>query len=582
MAQSPVVISALLFDGILPYEPDEAFALTNMRSSPFPLTQWRVGDGERTITLPPLLLPPGREVWCAREALAFRQVTGTLPACEYGADTDPTVPNAQGTPFRMANRGDRLFLYAPDGRIMDVVVYKDAYVLPPLWQGPPLTLTSGFAQEGQILHRKWGTAFPLPDTNTQRDWAQDPTDLRRGRRVRYPGWAWEQFRSPLVVREEATVVLGVTPDTGDQLLIQWLSEAQKRIDLAVYTFTSPTIAQVLAQRAAAGVEVRLLIEAAPVGGLPSESLPLLRALVQRGATVGLINGPTSSPVRRYRYMHAKYAVVDDRWLIISTENFGPESFPPSTWGPHRQGRRGFFLRTNAPAVVTRAREIFAYDIRPTFGDIWWLTDKDQSTTLPTFTPPPNGYPWTFTTPITITGQMTFTLFTAPEATLHSTTGLLGLIDRAQTGDRVEVFGLYENLWWEEKGNDPAESTNPRWQALFAAASRGAHVRVLLDDFFGDPDVPSPNRDVAAAVNRLAAQQGWPLVVRTGNPTGLGIHAKVWLLALGEERWVVLTSLNGSAVSHKVNRELALGIASLELYTAVRAVFLEDWRTAYRP
>ena len=585
IAQSPVVIAALLFDGLLPYEPDEAFALVNVRAAPLMLDGWSVSDGTRVLTLPPLNLPPGREVWCAREATAFVRVMGFLPACEYGRDTHPDVPNAQGRGIRFTNRGGTLILYTPEGRIADALVYKTGPVPSTAWRGAPLTPTPGFAQEGQILYRKWSetASLPLPDTNTPRDWAQDPTDLRRGRRVRYPGWGWETFRQPAVTREFTTAVLGVTPDTGTSLLAQWLSEAQERIDIAVYTFTSREIADVLARRAAAGVRVRVLVDGNPVGGLPPETLPLLAELVRQGVAVGLLATDPTTGTRRYRYMHAKYAVVDGRWLIISTENFGPESFPPSSWGRNRGGRRGFLLRIDATPVVQRAEEMFAYDFNARFGDVQWLSPQ-RVARLPSrsvaLAPP--EYRWQFTTPITVTEWMTLTLFSAPESALRTTNGLLGLIDRAQSGDIIEVMGLYEDLWWGEEGDDPARSTNPRWQALFAAAARGATVRVLLDGYFQETTGSARNAQVAQQVNALAVARGWPLTVRTGNPTGLGVHAKVWLFALGRERWVVLTSLNGSEVSHKVNREIALGLASRTLYEAVREVFLRDWRVSQPP
>ncbi len=579
--RSPVVLAAVLYDGPQPYEPDEAFALVNVTASPFTVDRWTVSDGRAVTVLPRLVLPPGQEVWCAREAAAFVRLMGVPPACEYAADTDPNVPDAGGSPIRLANAGAALVLYREDGRPADAVVYKAGTPPPHLWRGPPVRPWPHFGEEGQILYRKRDerTGMPLPDTDTAHDWAQDPDDPRLGRRVRYPGWAWEAFRTPAVSAGPATLALAVTPDTGVRVLAAWLREARTSLDVAVYTLTSPELTAVLAERARAGVRVRVLLEGQPVGGRPPEEEALVTALQRAGVSVAYLATTAGTYVKRYRFMHAKYAVVDNRWLIVSTENFGPDAFP-ATEVPS-PGRRGIVVRTDAEAPVRRAAAVFAHDRNPAFSDVV-LPSTGASWSTPTPTPPPLPAPaWVFTQPVTVTAT-TVALLTAPENALRTEGGLLGLVDRTQPGDAIAVTGLYEPLWWGPTGDDPAASTNPRWQALFAAAARGVRVRVLLDGYFGSEQGQPANADTARAVNALAQDRGWPLEVRLGNPTGLGVHAKVWLVAVGRERWLLVGSLNGSETSHKVNREVALLAASEAAYRFLMGVFERDWQRSYRP
>ena len=45
------------------------------------------------------------------------------PDCEYGKDTEPSIPDAMGTAPRLANSGDELRLLDPAGVLTDAVVY---------------------------------------------------------------------------------------------------------------------------------------------------------------------------------------------------------------------------------------------------------------------------------------------------------------------------------------------------------------------------------------------------------------------------------------------------------------------------
>ena len=106
--------------------------------------------------------------------------------------------------------------------------------------------------------------------------------------------------------------------------------------------------------------------------------------------------------------------------------------------------------------------------------------------------------------------------------------------------------------------------------------RGASVRILLDRFFDDPRDPRSNTATCITLNAVAAAEGLDLVCRTGNPTGLGIHNKMALVRLNGADYVHVGSLNGTEVSHKLNRELALQFRSQDAYAYLAWVFGWDW------
>jgi hypothetical protein len=91
-ASTTVLITAIYYDTYLTDEPDEAFRLMNLGGSAVDLIDWTVTDIEGTITLSDTLAA-GASIWIAREADDFTLEFGFPPDYEYGAETDPTVPN---------------------------------------------------------------------------------------------------------------------------------------------------------------------------------------------------------------------------------------------------------------------------------------------------------------------------------------------------------------------------------------------------------------------------------------------------------------------------------------------------------
>ncbi|MBI1293693.1 hypothetical protein GC175_01895 [bacterium] len=134
----------------------------------------------------------------------------------------------------------------------------------------------------------------------------------------------------------------------------------------------------------------------------------------------------------------------------------------------------------------------------------------------------------------------------------------------------------DHKYWGDSTSNPIADPNPRLQALIDAARRGASVRLLLDGFFDDRSGLRSNTATVAYVRALADAEGIDIQARTGNPTVLGIHAKVSLLHVGGEYWSIVGSLNGSEISNKMNREVSLAVENAEIYARIRQVFEADW------
>ncbi len=578
----PVRLNALFYDGYAAADADEAFHLWNPGPDTVDLVNWAASDGSKRVVFPPLLLPPRETLWCAYSAVAFQAAFGFPPACEYGPVTDPSLPHLDGAPFHLGDDGGRLSLTDPQGIVIDALVYENGPATLG-WTGPGVFPWHpyGFAEGGQILSRKTdeATGEPLPDTDRADDWASDPADPIAGRKVRYPAWDTTAFK-PLRAPDPALVTVALTPDSGFAVVRDALQAAQTSIQLELYTFDHPGLADVVAARAAAGVSVTVLLEGAPAGGLADADRWAASRVAQAGGRV-LFMSSARGGRPRYRSQHAKFAVLDGRRLLLLSENFSPQSLPSDDFSDGTLGQRGVVLLTEQPALVAHAAALFARDTNLRWRDLvaWNPCDTVYGPPPPGYVPPAatGGAGYAILAPLPLIAWADdFELAQSPENSLRRRDGLRGLLARAGAGDTVLVEQLQEPPWWGVVSASPAADPNPRLDAYLAAARRGTTVRLLLDSFFDQPGEPRANRATCIYVNEVAVAEALDLQCRTGNPTRLGIHNKLVLARVGGQGYVHLGSLNGSEVSHKLNRELALQFRSRPVYDYLAWVWTWDW------
>ena len=562
------------------YGSDEAVALLGAGAAPLAVGGWSLNDGGASfVTLPPTAtLTPGVVTWLAEDADAFYLAFGFAPdyALTYTAHA---VPLLSGKWPGFSNNGDEVLLYDDSARLVDALVYGSGASAQG-WSGPSVPAHYAGYGDGQIIYRKLdqATGFPVPDTDTAADWAQDPDDPIDGRKLRYPGWDLEEFFFPAVATPTAPLTLAVAPDGSFDLVSRTLASAQRSIIIEGYTFESEALYNVIAARLQAGVTVTILLEGSPAGWAEYDRAVELWIMQQihdhpNGAVYFLYGDET-----RYRYQHAKFIVVDDRVALLSTENFNTRGMPSDRKDNGTMGHRGFVVAVASPGIVSRLNLIFDRDLDLAHDDLVPYGTAPFIAT-PGFVPLPEPDWTTYSTPFSVTLPLTasdFTLLQSPENTLRDSDGLLGLIGRAGAGDAIAVMQMDEPYTWTDGVG--AVGLNPRVQALLDAARRGAAVRLLLDAHYDD----GSNTQSCVVVNDIAASEGLSLSCRLADVTGLGIHAKMFVLRVAGERWVNLGSVNGSENSNKNNREVALQFRSAAAYERVLAVFDHDWALGHGP
>lgn len=262
-----VLIDAVYYDGYATNDTDEAVRLINVSGTAVDLSNWRLNDGVDTsyATIPPgTTLAAGDTIWLTTDAASFTRQFGFAP---------DVIPN--GTWPGYSNTGDEVILSDDTGTVIDTLVYEGGATATTGWSGTavyPYTVPSVFGAEGQILYRmrSQATGQPVPDTDTAADWAQSTGDVVNGRKVLYPGWDLETYFQTATFSQSGTLTVAVAPDNAYETLKLHLDAAQTSIAIESLTFENVAIANDLIAALNRGVAVTILLEGAPIGGVPDQ------------------------------------------------------------------------------------------------------------------------------------------------------------------------------------------------------------------------------------------------------------------------------------------------------------------------
>ncbi len=593
MPESTVVISAAHIDSAISGEADEAVQLWNTGDGAQNLAGWQLSTATRHATFPmtsTLTLLPGQRIWCAAEAEAFRQSFGHQPDCVWDSTTDDASLQLLGD-LALTNERGYIQLRNRQRQAVDTLLYGSTTYTMEDWEGPPVyAYTHGaISAAGQVLQRKRDPETGLPiDTNRVTDWSSDLADLDWGRRVAFPGWETDAFLRPLHSAETASTTVMIAPEGLYEPLRNALAGAQHSIDLSLYVLEHPQLAETVARAVERGVQVRVLLEGAPVGGISDLQRWCVTQIAEAGGEVRYMAATDDAPKGyqpRYRYVHAKYGIIDGAHSFVTSENLTWEAAPVTSAVPSG-GRRGYGLITDASSVAYGLSALFNVDWQPeVFLDLRPYDPDHPKYGKPPIDfelPAPPIYPVLsapFAEAQTFHEAARYVVVSAPENAMRPDDGLLALLDRAGAGDEILLAQLYEDKYWGDADSNPTADPNPRLHRILNAARRGAKVRILLDAAFDDAGQDRSNRATADYVLAIAANEGLDMDVQLVNPTGGGLHGKLVLVRIGEERWSAVGSLNGGEVSNKVNREVVLMTDSPGVYERLSQAFWWDWAEA---
>ncbi len=577
----------------------ESFAVLNAGNRELDLAGWSVTDNEGEWSFPAgARLAPGGRLRVARDDERYFFEFGLMP--DYSFDEHPSPEDSA---LVLDNDGDELLLVDPDGRVADAVVFENGWAdAQPGWSGAalrPFRFNAFVPEEGQVFWRKAppdGSTTP-PDSNRDSDWICDPSDPLLGQGVAFPGWDLAAFREPASCLEEAELTAFVSPDNSLAGVLGFLRSATESLELSLYLFTHPLVAEELHAAMDRSVRVAVLLNGEVFGargGTYDSVRGIARSIAGHPSGLGRVYlwrngddprhlGPDADIPDRYNHPHQKFILADRRRVLVGSDNLTQSSLPADDFANGTAGSRGVFLATDASCIVERAVAIWEADCDPRRQrDIRrYVPREDLAERMPRLGGDRRGYEPVQAEPFTTRENAGFVLNHSPENYLHPRLGYLGLANRAGAGDWLLVEQQYERAHW---GYGDAQTPNPRWEAYLEAARRGASVRVILNGA-GGRERQVKNTHACRRINNLARDEGVDLFVGMASLPDArksregAIHNKMILARIGGECWSHVGSANGSETAHRFNRELGLSIESRALFEYLAEVFRADWNRA---
>ncbi|MDR2854731.1 MAG: phospholipase D-like domain-containing protein [Methanomicrobiales archaeon] len=496
-------------DTYLSDEPDEYFVLALKD----PLTQYSITDGEGTLTFPVGASMQGKStVTIAYEGARFFEVHGYYPDFEVKGSSYVPDMVQKGT-FRLANKGDEITVLSGN-QVLDTVQ----------WPGDVTR------REGQVHYRDV-------------DGTWDPRILMLG-----------GTRLSSASFSSVSGVAFVSPDSSRAELLRAITEAKKSLLLNAYEISDQEVAEALCTAHTNGVSVRVLVEGGPVGGISSEGHSVLNRLNQCGTEVKQVGGgQVHSP---YRFNHAKYLTVDNRCVLVTSENIGVHGFPELG----TNGNRGWGVYLCHSKLASYMSEIFLED----------FTNPASVPIIPSYrqTPPQasekNDEVRTYH-PV----FLRFSFMGAeviPVVAPDTSYELVSLIDRAtKTIDIEQAYISQTKGEWTELMHH-----------VFDAARRGVSIRILLDSYWFNVVGTSDNDEIVDQIRRIAYDEGLSLEAKLVDLRAtnlMKIHNK-GVIVDGSE--VFVSSINWNENSPSFNREVGMIIKSTEVAGYFTEVFESDW------
>ena len=559
------LITEVYADTNVSYEPDEYIAVTNPTASAIILTGWYLQIGSTKLTFPTgTTLAAGQTVYVAKTATNFKNEELFAANFEYGSDSDASVPNmtVTGSVPSIANAGGAVYLYNNSAANVDSFIYGTSTATTG-WTGSTVPTVA----EGTIYVReKDEVTGQYPDTNSASDW--------KHMRVYQAGQS--RYNAPTYTYA-GTIQPYSSPDNSYNTLVSLINSATTSIDLNVYEFQSTQLLDAIKSAIARGVKVRVFLEGEPVGGLIDQGKYVAQEIVNAGGQVRFIISDTANGIyKRYRFDHAKYAIVDGNRVFSQSENFKSSGVPVNS----NYGNRGWGVIVNDASTASFFTNVFNGDWNTASKDSFPFTATDTRYGAPTagFVPdtsaPTSTYAGGFKNK-PITGEFNVTPIFAPDSTFLQQTSIIGLARQAQKQLLIEQ--LYINKYWGS-GSTGSVTTTPDvyLEEVINAARRGVQVRILLDSAFLDATDPRDNQYTVQYVNDIAATEHLDMQAKLIDLPTLGLEKVHNKGVIVDGQKVLVSSINWSENSPENNREAGIIVDNTEVSAYYEPLFWYDW------
>jgi phosphatidylserine/phosphatidylglycerophosphate/cardiolipin synthase-like enzyme len=532
---------------------DEYICLVNHGTRYVNITGWTITDHEAEVSFPSVtIISPGVRLCVTHNSTSYYEDLLKEADFTYAkGDADPMW--TYGGKLALRNDGDEVVLLTQYGREVDSLLWgqTDAVVLG--WESEPANITrKGAAAKRQSIDGRF------LDSNSSNDW-NSLEDFGIGR----SDFEWESFTV------KGPVTSFYSPGTSLKVLREVLGNATDCIQLNAYQLTSRSVGDELAKAAMRGVEVRVLLEGEPVSGIPQRELTVITELAALGVHVRLlVESPDEGIFKRFSYNHAKYAIIDNRSLLLSSENWGNGGYPDDN-----TGNRGWGVVVEDRDLAAHFSAVFAEDWNPLRRESMTLDEAIDRLDIYEDEDYYSRQEEPHTDELKVSDDVEVIAVIGPDNSMDSET-IMGMIDSAQ--NRILVQQFYIRKTWKV---GEVDLLNPFLDSLVRAGERGCEVRVLLDSTWYNvlPDDSNDNDDTVEFLNSVARRQNLNISAKLMD---LDAHGIVKLHNKGivvDGNRVLVSSLNWNHNSFSRNREAGLILQNPQLAGYFEDIFMHDWK-----
>ncbi len=489
------------------------------------LKNYSISDGEGKLILPDIKLKEEGGLTIAENRDEYEDIWRTTPDIVWEEGPVEMIGN-----FDLSHGNDSVTL-RKDDQIIDAFYYGKRDESGAGWEGD----RADNLWEGSYAKRKNTDSNKSKDWNWTRDWKVGQSSFR-SKGFTYNG----------------EVSVFVSPDSSYRAMMDFLESVKDELTICVYEIKNRDVAEKIADLSENGIDVRLLIEGTPVGGMADQEKFCLDLIRDSGADVRIIGKESYSP---YSFVHCKYMIADRSSTLISSENFGYTGYTPKP----SNGNRGWGVILEDESISEYYQEVFEYD--------WGFGETLPDTTIsvePKYIRQ-GSYRYRFEQK-NIEGEITVTPVLSPDTSMSKNT-ILDMIRSSTEYIKVEQFYAYD---W------PYNRTNPYIEELVSAARRGVEVKMILDSTWYNIEGEGNNDEMIEGLNSLSSEESIPIeakLIERGH--GLEkVHNK-GMIVDGEK--VLVSSINWNANSVLQNREAGVIIENREVGSYFEKVFDSDWR-----
>lgn len=526
--------AASAHDGLLLYQINpkecEGVAIHNYSSSTVDMKDYTItdnpsedGGSEGALTFSSIKVEPGKTLVLASEYSEGNYFCNQSDVLFYKGDRADSRITASSR-FNLANGGDDVYLFK-NGKIVDAVYYGSAKPDSNYWAGDALMIS------GSLPYQRYGT---VDLESSASEW----------KRVGSLGLTTSSAPS-----YTAMVTPFLFPESGGIPVYQALESATESIYIEMYQLMSWNALSLLSQKAASGVEVRLLLEGDSLDGGNYDSigdcLGFLRSIEENGGEVRLIGGTSYD---RFDYVHSKYAVIDGSKVIVTSENWTKNnlngSLDSDPYDSGTLGNRGWGAVIENNAYSQFMLQVFENDWSMVYGDVREL-DSVYKGAAPDFT-------ISYTSP----QEAQFKSYEATVTPVLSFDDSYDALKSYVSSAKVRAYSQQQSL-----GSTYTDVNSGPISLFSAIANDGVDCKLIFNSSISSSEITSINSKTLVK----AASMSDPYVHNKG-------------LICDDVAWV--SSINWTTTSFDNNREVCVAISSAEVADYFADAFISDFDYYY--